>query len=714
MISKKKLAFNLLITCMIYILLISMLWLSVLALNYTYIFPPITTAIFFTSLLVTNASIIVSIFVFYHVERKFALIERKEGSKSTRRKKWLIIKLSLVIGVGISIITALIVVVFSGTFPVSTLIEFIYSPIMLIITIEFLTFGLLLAALFPSKKWRWSLIKSAICVFFLLSFFNTMIISTMPVLMTVNHPDSEWNSGYVVHILPAVNDNRILLKTSFLIPITNPRLNVNGTYFSGEKTDTYGYFWCFNAFNLLSNTTYQLILENALGQRLCDPWTIKTFPSSNSTPNHLRILAFTGSGGHDACRSWYGTGQIPLYIRQLLLNKALSLEPDIIIGSGDQIYYDVRYGVSSKNMGDSIRAIAYNGRLNPFIDVLGTANEIVLRNAVGPQIAYLYGTACRSIPTYFILDDHDYFANDDAVEKFSVNFQLLMAGLDPFIFPCVTFPPDEFSLKLCRAAQKLYLPEFLPDENRPLSLPSTGASDRSENVSECFGTVRYGNLLEGLLYDVRRYVTLTGASATFIPTDVENWIINRTLTANTTYLINFSPISVGWSAGKWLSWYPDVRSEINGQPVLTNDTSKYLWQEGWFEQHNRLLNASFATQNSTPLFVCGDMHAQTAGMILKSGSLDFSTNPIPSLLTGSLSVDGGGFPSGGLRGIEATPPNDLQVFQNLTSYEKAGFVLMDITSTRIQIDFYAWRLGLDLIQMIPNLQPHFTFTIEAK
>jgi hypothetical protein len=257
------------------------------------------------------------------------------------------------------------------------------------------------------------------------------------------------------------------------------------------------------------------------------------------------------------------------------------------------------------------------------------------------------------------------------------------------------------------------MPEFLPDANRPLTLPGTNASDRAENVSECFGTLRYGQLLEGVMYDVRRYITLTGDNATFIPLEAEEWIINRTQDANTTYFVHFSPISWGWSAGKWLSWYPDIKTKVDGQPVLTTNISKYMWQAGWFEQHNRILNATFLG-NSTPLFVCGDMHTQTAGMIVQSGTLDFSSAPIATFLTGSLGVDGGGFPSGGLRGIEAVPPTDLQVIENLTSYEKAGFTILDVTPENITVRFYGWRYGQDSVEGIETLTPHFTFVIEAK
>ncbi|MBD3226956.1 MAG: hypothetical protein GF329_02115 [Candidatus Lokiarchaeota archaeon] len=624
--------------------------------------------------------------------------------------------IKIVIGIAIAVVPFLLLssIASMGTIDILAVLEFIISPLIIVIILEFAAIIIFIESFLFSKKWRRVLwLASLIIVLSLVTFY--IYIPFIPLHLAPNHPDSDWwDNGSVVHILPAVSENRILLKTSFTISLTNPQLNISGEYIPGNMTDTQGYFWYFDAKNLTANTTYQLRLEDSTGKSLCDPWPLSTFPDPNSNPDSLKIVAFTGSGGHDACRTWYGSGQIPLLTRQKLLNRALKTNPDVLVGSGDQIYYDVRYGVTSKLMGDSRRAIAYSGSFDYSKPILGTENENVLKKAVGPQIAYLYGTACRSIPTYFILDDHEYLANDDAIEESSINIQLLLAWINPYVESCITFPPDPFMLEAARTAQRLYLPEFLPDENRPLTLRGTNASDRAKNVSECFGTLRYGNLVEGLMYDVRRYINLTGENGTFIPLDAEQWLIDRANSDNSTYLIHFSPISWGWSAAKWLSWYPDVRVELDGEPALSTNVSKYMWQSGWFDQHNRILNSCSMMENTTPLFVCGDMHTQTAGMIVKSDDLDLSSDPIPSLLTGSLGVDGGGFPSGGIRAIEATPPTDLEVIENLTSYEKAGFVIMNITKENITTNFYGWKYGQDDIEVIDSLTPHFTFVIPSK
>ena len=110
------------------------------------------------------------------------------------------------------------------------------------------------------------------------------------------------------------------------------------------------------------------------------------------------------------------------------------------------------------------------GQLDRSQGALGTANEAVIKNAVGPQIAELYGTMMRSVPSYFVNDDHDYFENDEARPNF------------------VTMPPAKYQLDFARFVRDLYLPEFLPDSARPLSLSGTGAGDRAPGVSESFGT----------------------------------------------------------------------------------------------------------------------------------------------------------------------------------------------------------------------------------
>lgn len=595
----------------------------------------------------------------------------------------------------------------------SLIVTILTSPLAIILLLEITIIILAISSFFVAGKWKRITRLSALTILITLIGFY-LVLPYRPVDISPNHPDNEWREGPLVHVLPSVSDDKILLKTSFERSLENPKLVISGENYPGTQLDTEGKFWRFYVENLNPNHSYNLVLVDYQGQNLCDPWSLKTFPSPNKRPENLKILAFTGSGGHDACRTWYGMGQMPLDARKKLLNRALSLNPDVMVGTGDQIYYDLKYGLTSKLMGNSRRAIRINGKFDPEKQVFGTKNENVLKNAVGPQIAYLYGTAARSTPSYFIMDDHDYFSNDVAQEDNEFHLmRMLLLWVDPRSPAGHSFPPSDFRLELGRAAQQLYLPEFLPSDLRPNDLPSTSMDNDPENVCESFGTFRYGKLLEGLFYDVRRYVTLDGENAYFIPPKAENWIKTRMFAENTNYVINFSPHSFGWTAGKWLSWYPDVLTKENGEKTLTTEKDKYLWQKGWFNQHNRILEAAGKMENSTPLFVCGDMHAQAAGKIEKSGNLDFSNDPINTIMTGSLGVDGGGFPSS-FRGTKAKPPMDLQVEQTLSSYEKAGFIIMNITSQKVKIDFYGWKFGEDDIEDIENLDPHHTLEISRQ
>ena len=81
--------------------------------------------------------------------------------------------------------------------------------------------------------------------------------------------------------------------------------------------------------------------------------------------------------------------------------------------------------------------------------VLGTDNEHKLKLIVTPQICELYGTDFRSTPVFFVQDDHDYFENDEATEQI------------------VTFPPDDFMLRLARASQRCITPNFCPTPAGP-------------------------------------------------------------------------------------------------------------------------------------------------------------------------------------------------------------------------------------------------------
>ena len=67
-----------------------------------------------------------------------------------------------------------------------------------------------------------------------------------------------------------------------------------------------------------------------------------------------------------------------------------------------------------------------------------------------------------------------------------------------------------------RHAAACTIPEFLPDVGAP-AWPAVVVGGRSRRWrSESFGTMRYGQLAEVLLYDIRRTATLAGPSAVYV------------------------------------------------------------------------------------------------------------------------------------------------------------------------------------------------------
>ena len=502
-----------------------------------------------------------------------------------------------------------------------------------------------------------------------------------------------WNAGAVRHLLPGISHNRVLLKASFIRPLkTPPTLRATSRKTAGVRLDTSGEFYAFDLAALEPQQTYQLFLEDSAGKPLCDPWPITTFPNPDARPKTFRLFVFTCAGGHPA--TWNPDTNRPYWVsianRRKLLLTGLSYKPNAAIAIGDHVYWDLRSPVGSVMLGNAPEAQKLVGQFIRDIPVLGTDNERKLKAVVTPQICDLYGTDFRSTPMFFVQDDHDYFENDEATEQM------------------VTFPPDDFMLRLARATQQLYYPEFLPDASRPAGLPSSAAADRAAGVSESFGTLRYGRLLEILMYDCRRYMSLTGPPGGFVPDTVEAWLMRRMTAQETRHVVNLPSTPVGWSAGKWGEWYPDLL-QANGQ--LGVGTPKYLWQPGWNLQHNRLLRAASSMQG-IPLFLSGDLHALGEGRILRYGNLDLRANPVVSVLTGPISTGPKAWPSA-WRGTPPRTPTGIELDTGLNPLEKNGFSIIDFTEDRIEGQMFSWKMD-EPEERLDTLQPFHRFSAERR
>jgi hypothetical protein len=518
---------------------------------------------------------------------------------------------------------------------------------------------------------------------FLVGGFGATVLASLPPDVLAGDqrtppPAATWDSGQVRHLLPTVSDTDMLIKASFLRPLTGaPILRIGTRSVRGSMNDTRGEFWQFRAADLQPGRRHTLSLTGANGKALCDPWELSTFPRADSRPDRFRVLFFTCAGGHE------GLTFLPSALRNRLLRRALTFQPDAVIANGDHVYWDLLSPEGSRALGASAEAKQLAGTFSRSAQVLGGTNETVLRLAAGPQIVPVYGTDFRSTPVFFLQDDHDYFENDEATDEI------------------VTFPPSAFMLQLARATQRLYYPEFLPDSTRPLGLPWSSSGDRDAGLSESFGTLRFGRLAEIVLYDVRRTMTLAGPSAVLLDLEVERWLRDRTAGTSATHLVHAPSNPPGWSAGKWGEWYPDI---LGADGKLTTKVPKPYWQTGWLAQHDRLMTSLAAVRDRVPLVVSGDLHAIAMGRMLRCGTQNLEANPVVTVLSGPIGTRPNGWPSG-RRGIRATPPTHLDLREDVTPIEQHGFTLADFAPDRIDVRFFKWDRNADRPDAIDSLEP---------
>jgi phosphodiesterase/alkaline phosphatase D-like protein len=478
-----------------------------------------------------------------------------------------------------------------------------------------------------------------------------------------------WDSGEVVHLLPTSSHERILLKASFRTPQERaPRLVAGERSVAGARGDSRGHFWAFDLAGLAPATRYDLELRDAEGAALCEPWPLRTLPAPDARPERLRLLVYTCAGGPENLYNFgFWNAYVPIAQRQRMLRRALSFEPDAVVANGDHVYWDLQSRMGWA-MGRSWRAAAVAGRFDREQPVLGTLNEDVLLRAFGPQLAGLYGVMFRSLPVFFLQDDHDYGENDEASDALR------------------TFPADAFALDLARTTQRLYYPELLADP----ALPRAHVS--RDGRSESYGSLRFGRLFEALLYDCRRGLSnatdpaLGHATSGFVPPEIEHWLLSRTGGSPCAHLAHMPSTPVLWGAGKWGEWYPDFKDESG---ALRADVEKPYWAPGWADQHDRLLTAASARRDRTPLFVSGDLHAIAAGRILGSRGRSFRENPVVSVLVGAPGTGPLGWPSQ-FRGQVPVPSGTLQVEEIVSPLEENGFTLLDVTEGEVRVSQFRW------------------------
>jgi hypothetical protein len=307
------------------------------------------------------------------------------------------------------------------------------------------------------------------------------------------------------------------------------------------------------------------------------------------------------------------------------------------------------------------------------------------------QIPALYGTALRSTPSFFVVDDHDYFENDE------------------FDARIATLPTDDYGLVAADQTQHLYYPEFLPDPNRPLWLAGGDQARLSSNTNAKFGTLRFGTLVESVLYDCRRYVDYKGTHARILPQWTENWLIERTRAEDTAHFFHAPSLPYAYSSGKLGDWYPDLLDEQTGKLVL--DREKPGWQRGWFTQHQRLIEALGTQKKRAAVIVQGDFHASGAGSMIRCGDLKLA-QPVHAVLSGTLGTGDIGFPSA-YRGVESTASKLVEMDQAMPPTEKNGFTLIEITPELMTFSIYIWRPPQPL-EEIDTMKPVLVYTVPRR
>lgn len=293
------------------------------------------------------------------------------------------------------------------------------------------------------------------------------------------------------------------------------------------------------------------------------------------------------------------------------------------------------------------------------------------------QIAAVYGTSLRSTPVWFIRDDHDYFENDEYLDG------------------AATFPPTAFRRDLTQRLQDMYWP----------SLPATAGQPELPGGGGSFGSLRWGQLAEFLLYDCRGHMSLAPGGG-FVPPVVESWIADRSGDPSIRHVVQTPSTPWGWTAGKWGEWYPDVRG-ADGR--LTGTAAKPGWNPGWFEQHQRLL-ALAGSRGRPALVLSGDLHAVGCGQIVQSHDVR-PDQPVHMVLAGPIGTDELSFPSAA-RGGGPEIPAGLLVREALAPREENGFTVIDLTRETLRIRQFCWRAPQP-VEDIPNLSPQLDLTIRA-
>ena len=125
-------------------------------------------------------------------------------------------------------------------------------------------------------------------------------------------------------------------------------------------------------------------------------------------------------------------------------------------------------------------------------------------------------------------------------------------------------------------------------------------------------------------------------------------------------------------------------SSVQGQ--LTTKAQKYLWQKGWWEQHQRLLEGLSQVSQRSRFTFSGDIHAQGAIHIEQSAEVKLD-EPLVSVLVGPVSTSDATWPSAA-RGIPSGQPEWLATEELHATSEVNGFALLEFTSAQAKVRLF--------------------------
>ena len=471
------------------------------------------------------------------------------------------------------------------------------------------------------------------------------------------------SSNTVRHILPTASQDKIVISVSLYEPASELEVMLDSKRsIKGTRIDRQGTNWQIRIENLQANKSYELELFSD-HQSIFEPWKLKTFPESEAEIEEASFMAFTCPGGGDGFRASGREFFKPFSFRRKIFEEGLSKEPNFAIAIGDHVYWDLR-GEDSPPVGRNSKLIKFflggylrfrYGAFNRSESAESSNNEKVLKKIGNEQIADLYGTIFKSTPIFFIPDDHDYFENDDAEEEI------------------VTFPADKFSKSAFKRMADLFYPPMLDTPD--------GISERTT------GRIRFGKAFEGLMADCAGNMTLGDKKAVLISDQDEKWIRERLQVSDARHLAFIPSHPLGYTAGKWREWYPDVVAEEGASGTVVNEllsglkgslttkVNKYLWQQGWFLQHQRLLKEISNRKGSRFIF-SGDIHAIGASSIHQSEDLILEKE-VKTFLVGPVSSSTGTWPSFA-RGISADNPEYISSEEIFPILEENGFTFFRI------------------------------------